>query len=232
MALPMILGTSIYQFIVNVCTIISSLFALTGTILSLMPTTAYMETWVEFSNARQAWREFDKEDSKLSPTRRKQYTTIMNSVLADIRALDFIGKPTRNIFTLLRAISKSRKVRALARDAKTLRVAALTLSTQRRHIRNEQKKMDEGGAFVNLAPLEKRFHKQGALYADWFGDRKIDPATVNTEAIGNPNATRASGTMGRDNIRLHTRLNAVVQPPENSASVVGHRSNSEILSRY
>ena len=43
-----------------------------------------------------------------------------------------------------------------------------TLSTQRRHIRYEQKKMDEGGAFVNLAPLEKRFHKLGGLYAEAF----------------------------------------------------------------
>ncbi len=46
--------------------------------------------------------------------------------------------------------------------------ALKTLSTQRRHIQYEQKKMDEGGAFVNLAPLEKRFHKLGGLYAEAF----------------------------------------------------------------
>lgn len=78
MAVPMILGMSIFQFIVSVCTGISSLFALLNTIRRLVPTARYMETWKEFAKARKSWIEFDKEDSKLSPTRRKQYIAILN----------------------------------------------------------------------------------------------------------------------------------------------------------
>ena len=75
---PTVLGMSIFAFIVAIFTGISSVFTLINTLRRLVPTGRYRAARKEYYEVRKSWVEFDKEDSKLSPTRRKQYIAILH----------------------------------------------------------------------------------------------------------------------------------------------------------